>query len=338
MAAPVPSRESDPNQRFLELLARIESGLGISQVYVRNHLMPVWWEEGAENNRQAFLEGALTLAKNIGIDPECALAPGAPVKPDVPQFACKTPANTDQAKFQPTCHVAIALAEIGLRLSSKTHPKGPLSSAALRKTILERSPTVSLEAVLDISWELGIPVLHLNEAPGPKPHGFVVRLGTRYVIVLARNKKHSGWIVFDLLHELGHIEEGHLSKNDVWIDSTIEPESHDLNEQEANSYALRVLCEQSNVPAYLNFRSASNLIRSANAFGDAFKIDPQWLIVASGWNHGRWAAVNKALVDGWPNDDAVALINRKMIEHGQLNELSEREANLLQTLTGVVLP
>jgi len=324
--------QASPEARYANLLRRVRSELGIRKSYVQNHLLPDWWSEEVVKSDTGFLETGRLLARALGVSVEAALSDTLELKAADARFACKSAAGVEVENFAATRIVAQTLATLALRISPVGSEPAE-SAAALRGRILEIGGRVDLRNVLDAAWSIGVPIVHLHEAPGRKPHGFVFRLEDRYAIVLSRNMRHSGWLVFDALHELGHVCLGHLSEADVWIDE-IDSSDSDEKEAEANAFAVSALTGGTTLPPPINLATSWQAARTAKIRGEELRTDPQWLIVASGNRKSSWPEVQRTLADRWPDDDATRLINEKMVEHGCTDRLARNEVELLGRLTG----
>ena len=60
-------------------------------------------------------------------------------------------------------------------------------------------------------------------------------------VVLSKNAKHSAWLLFILTHELGHIVQGHVSRDGVLVDELVDRSIRDKEEKAANAFALELL-------------------------------------------------------------------------------------------------
>lgn len=131
--------------------------------------------------------------------------------------------------------------------------------------------------------------------------GMVTFAGGRPVIVLTK-KASADWQLFVLAHEIGHIACHHLSFDDgeAILDETIDSDpSNDINEQEANHFALQVI-----TPHGLGLRiedrvpKAPELAVDALRFGREHGIHPGHVILS---------AVRHTTIDGkqlWPLGNA----------------------------------
>jgi hypothetical protein len=81
----------------------------------------------------------------------------------------------------------------------------PTDAIAVRDAILAAYGTVEFSTILRYAWDLGVPVVPLND-PGAF-HGATWRIGGRDIVVLKqRTRSRARWSI-DLLHELRHTSE-----------------------------------------------------------------------------------------------------------------------------------
>jgi hypothetical protein len=109
------------------------------------------------------------------------------------------------------------------------------------KQQLEHLGGLTLRALLDYSWSMGIHVIPLNDAG--TFHGAAWQVNGKKVIILKqKNQSHAKWL-FDLLHELMHVFNHLKDDNEIVVEfSDINPwNSDDDQETEANTFANAVI-------------------------------------------------------------------------------------------------
>lgn len=105
------------------------------------------------------------------------------------------------------------------------------------QAVTSKGKPMTFETVLNFTWDCGIAVLPLREAGGF--HGAVWKIRNTPVIVLKQNTPLESRWLFDLLHELGHIANDHVTSDEAIIeDKPIKIGGRD-NEEEiaANDWA-----------------------------------------------------------------------------------------------------
>jgi transcriptional regulator with XRE-family HTH domain len=111
----------------------------------------------------------------------------------------------------------------------------------VRKSLLDRSQNLNLTEVLHYLWDIGVPVLPLNDRG--TFHGACWRVSGRNVIVLKHQSKFLARCVFDVLHEMHHAGEDPDNPVLSWIEES-EISSQRRNspeEQAASEFAGNVL-------------------------------------------------------------------------------------------------
>lgn len=243
----LPSSNISVNDVF-ERLGR----LGYPKSFVLNRLLPSplsaeieLSEEGKGSvNGNLALRTASTVSRVFGWKPAAFLGPRLPsLNPAIvatAKFKASTSAEEKQlSAYTVYAHIlALLVLEATKHLEQKPVPTDPLE---LRQIILKRSVRVNFENALRLVWDLGIPVLPLND-PGAF-HGACWRVGGRNVIVIKQlNQSAARWL-YDLLHELRHTTEAQQDEEWALVEtSPISPDRVESEEEEeANYYAEDVM-------------------------------------------------------------------------------------------------
>lgn len=344
LVAPTKKNNRRPLQ---ELFARLRA-LGLSTPYVRDYLLPEWWDDDAALTPVGLEEATWTIARNLGIDAQSLRSSDAPLR--VPMRAnvqYKLPSGTTQE--------AVALArtlcgQVAKFVVLGTPPaKEELAGEAgvLRERILEAGASwVGFEELLDMSWRLGIAVLHVANFPRgvTKMDGIAIDFDGRRAIVLTSQKTQPAWLLFTLAHELGHIARGHLATGATLVDGEIDEGSTDPEEQEANEYAIQLLTgdARTRVVAGDTWLNASALASRSLALGRERAIDPGHLVLnyahsMMGNSHSRngnfWPVANAALKKLPDPIDAVAMIRDRLSANLDWSKLPDEAASFVMRMT-----
>ncbi len=105
----------------------------------------------------------------------------------------------------------------------------------IHKLIVEQYSKLSLENCIHYVWNLGIPIIALDD-PGVF-NGACFRMGERYVIILKQKTRFEARWMFDLFHELCHIISG-KEKIHISVDSF---EFSNKEERRASNFSAAVL-------------------------------------------------------------------------------------------------
>ena len=137
-------------------------------------------------------------------------------------------------------YLALVVANACRRRPEREIPK---DFNVVRKVILDTYGSLSLKCVLNYVWDLGIPVLALND-PGAF-HGACWRVEGRNVIVLKQRSPYLARWVHDLIHELRHASEEPDAPTHGWIEESeiASTRRTSLEEQAANRFAAEVLLD-----------------------------------------------------------------------------------------------
>ncbi|WP_148701800.1 XRE family transcriptional regulator [Candidatus Nitrososphaera evergladensis] len=132
-------------------------------------------------------------------------------------------------------YLASIIAQATEQLPRKAIPKDPY---VIHETIIAKSGSLSVASLTRFIWELGVPVIALDD-PGAF-HAACFNINNRNVIVLKqRTSSESRWM-FDLLHEVWHAAQDSKQKIHIASDPGA-PEYSSQEEIVANLFAAAVL-------------------------------------------------------------------------------------------------
>lgn len=291
---------------------------GFAQRYVRDVVLPEWWDDEAATADAALAEALLTIAQLTGLD-YSSLRGEAEAQPAVPEgVRFKRAQSVAESDLLVCSNVALRTAALAALCVSDGELSVPLSAAAVRNEILARGePWVSLETIVDACWAAGIPVIHLSQLPpkAKKMDGMSAMVQGRPVIVVTRQNRASAWLAFIVAHELGHIVLGHLKENEAIVDNDVADLADD-EEQQANRFALELLCgdPRARLTTSQRWPKAPELAAHAKEFGQRNQIDPGHVVLNFGKSMDLFNIACAALNCIEPNADAPGLIRRKMME------------------------
>lgn len=213
-----------------------------------------------------------------------------------------------------------------------------LSAAVIRRRILQTGALwVGLEQLLDVCWQIGVPVVHLCQLPygSKKMDGMVCWAEGRPVIVVACQHKSMAWQLFILAHELGHIICGHLLPDSPHIlDDKVSTDVLEQQEQEANDFAVTMLMGHKNMA----FRPQSSLLtgpelaEDAKELGADLQIDPGIIALNYSWHQRGFPVAMTALTLIEPDANAADLFKSKY-DHLDLEALPQDSRRVFNCLT-----
>ena len=151
----------------------------------------------------------------------------------------KKPGNANLNQIKAYSHYAHFIAKASSKACHKLPFKDyPENIDEFRQLILKKYGEISLEALLETVWDLGICVIPLTDSG--MFHGASWNIDGRHIIILKqKTDSHAKWI-FDLLHELYHVF-AHLGEDNTSVieETELSPvASNDSEEElEANTFA-----------------------------------------------------------------------------------------------------
>ena len=227
------------------------SGLGFSKEFVLQRLLPqqlatdLREQKKSTANTPNLFRAASIIGEVLGVEP-ARLMDSQLTTLDlttVYDTRFKRPVNTSLEKIGPYALYARTLASTLLDACENLKRKEiPGDYNLFRNQVIANYQEISFETVLRYVWDLGIPVLPLDDSK--YFHGACWRINGRNVIVLKQKTHSSARWLFDLLHELDHAAQSSDQENFAVIESSdnITGEAaRSLEERKANHFAAQVL-------------------------------------------------------------------------------------------------
>jgi len=314
---------------MIQLYSRLGS-LGFPRKYLREIVLPSWWDDEVAHNPAGYTEGLLLLSRNLGLDLSSMQNESVPIGlRNLGACKFKKSATTSDEDLMLARIVATRTVEL-LSAAVPVPKKLPLTSAAdIRQLILRAgAPWVNLASLVDYCWSVGLPVIHVSAFPpkAKKMDGLAYARSGRSAIALCKNTHHSAWLLFILAHELGHIVRGHVNGDGVLIDEQVDRNSTDAEEKAANAFALELLTGNPESRVFsVGPVSARALAKAAYQAGVHEQIDPGHIVLNYAYQMGNdyFAVANAALKLLDPHADAVGLVRSRMLAHLDKTRLSE---------------
>ena len=225
---------------------------GLAPEWVRKFALPDWWTDNEAHSATGAAMARGFIARHVGLD-AAALGRGEVICAEDVTVRHEKHLGCSEGKTAWVSCLAVRAARLALKGAvpqMQPAKEGAMPTAAtLRRALLRESPFVSLEGVLELCWDLGIPVLPITEFPTGthKMDGLAVTFEGRSAIVLSkphridgcRKQRHllgsaivlskphsySAAMPFVLAHELGHILLGHCGDNGISLDKGLAWES-----------------------------------------------------------------------------------------------------------------
>lgn len=327
----MPSPDNPMRALFLKL-----SAAGIPSSFAKR-MLPSWWDDEAANDPAGLQQAQLYLSRAFNIDLRSLADAGRTPLFRANERKYKLSKNVSENDVSASANYVTGIARIALAAYPGEQKAVSNDPVILRNAILRTHECVNLHALLEWCRESHIPVLYIDNVPGKKMTGLVVREKGRYAIVLSK-KGHPAHLLFHLAHEIGHIGQQHLSEDGFFADEKIDSKSVDREEKEADHYAICLLngaavgYSANGGRASLN---AEQLHLAAVNKGRNIRVDPGHIIANYGFNQGRFPVASSALkrLEG-PSDGGV-VVNQAFFSSIDQELVSDDQLELLKTATEI---
>jgi len=312
-----------------QLRARL-SKAGVKAKFLNETVLPTWWEDSIADSPGGFREGASYLCARLGFSLASLLdADQVPIFTKSEGVRYKKAKGITEADVCLTTHYALGVARAAAAAYPGSKPAGEVPAPEEWRELLLRGsdrPWVCLRHILDASWSLGIPVIHLRNLPAgaKRPDALTTMVGDRPVIVVLNQRKSPSWIAFIVGHELGHIHHRHLKPGQTLVDEKMDKTSDEKDETDANDFAVRLLTGFPDL-GLNSTRSmgVSQLATAAISLGNKCRIAPGVLALNYGFTTGQWSLANGAVTQIEKDDDAATYLKAALETHLDPDALSE---------------
>lgn len=312
-----------------QLRARL-SQAGVKRKFLNETVLPSWWDDSIAESAGGFREAASYVCARLGFSLASLLDPDrdpAFIQGDGVKY--KKAKGLSEADVCLTTHYALGVARAVAAAYSEAKPAGEVPDPEKwRELLLQVSdrPWVCLRHILDASWSLGIPVIHLRNLPAgaKKPDALTTMVGDRPVIVVLSQRKSPSWIAFIVAHELGHVHHRHLKPGQTLVDEKIDKTSDEKDETEANDFAVRLLTGFPDLGLNSTRKMGiPQLAAAAKSLGDKCRIAPGVVALNYGFTTGLWPLAMAAVSQLEKDDDAARYLKATLETHLDPDALPE---------------
>jgi Zn-dependent peptidase ImmA (M78 family) len=273
----------DNNQHIKNLYERLKKA-GFTKKYLKEAILPDWWDDEIAKTQTGFNQLIYTLAKNLNLDIDSLRNNSSELKSHIlyTKFKKKGTDKIDES-YSFSVSIAQQIARYAVAALKTSSQKNFTKQTALdiRHKIFsnKENTTINFKNLVDFCFQHGIPVLHIPNLPSPKPEGMAFLFDKQPVIVITKKSKYPAWLLFILAHELGHICSEHLEKEGLWIDSTIKFKEIEKEELEANDFAVKLLSGFSFNYVPSNSLNDTDLANQANLISNKSQIDAGFIVL-----------------------------------------------------------
>lgn len=302
---------------------------GVNKAFAKR-LLPEWWDDSMAATPSAFLQAQLIIASGMNFELGSMRDPAADIQFKAAPRKFKMNKSVDADGIQLSAEFATGMAKLAIQAMEKQYLPLCPDPLAIRNALLKQHACVDLQALIDLCTNCGIPVLHIGELPGKKMDAVAVRQHGRVAIVLTKNTS-APYFLFHLAHEIGHIALGHLGEGDgSLIDAKIESSQGDIDEQAADTFAVKLLNGADVRYSLTNsFYSAAHIAKAAISYGQSNRIDAGHIILNYAHDIGNFMLANAALRELPASRPGMLIVNSNLRSVLNFEALSDDQAALL---------
>jgi len=211
---------------------------GFSPQYVRQRVLPFWWDDEIARSPAGLAQAAALVARHTGLDFE-SLREGSTPRFRNAECRFKHAAGTVENDLNLARALGFQLATFAALGTTTPVSQLPSTGSEVREAILKDGQIVNLKSLVDYCWRIGVMVLQFSELPNnaKRMHAMATIANGRPAILVC-HKSTEAHLLFDVAHELGHLGLQHVRDGESLVDETIDRDSKDSEELAANAYAL----------------------------------------------------------------------------------------------------
>ena len=333
-----------------DALYKTVKGLGLTRAQARR-LLPSWWSLEIEKQRDGIAELAMHLGRRLSLDVGALLSGQIRPSGAVASIAFKHRAGVESSSMQPASFIASSLVHTIVAAMPTNYEKLPARAEEIQTYVRQLSGgMVSFDALVDLCWQRGIPVIPLPHLPVGvrKMDGAALQDGNRPAIVIAKRKSSRAWLSFILAHEIAHIALGHLKPGSSIVDVSLQDmatyateSAQDTQETDADAFALQILggaVAESTIAAWPSRFSPVEIAAAARGAGQKSGIEPGHLVLRFAFKTRRWAECVTALGFLTEDLDAEGELIRKLRSHIDIDLVAEDLQDMVMQITGYEKP
>jgi len=323
-----------------DLYVRLEA-VGFPRAYVRDFILPDWWEDELAHDPGNRRLAELVISRTLKIPLASLVEPRSSLTLEGAQeVRFKRRQDVEPPYLVPAVAVARRIFEL-LFACAKDLPAFAMEGSdpeALRERILAQSPCVDLPGLLQSSWGLGVPVVHLDSLPkgAKRVDGMAFCVAGRPCIALASSRRSPAWLIWHLAHEMGHVARGHL-QNGAALDVKIDFSSEQVEEREANLFAKDLVYGSKNRGGFKAARhiTGAQLAADSRNLGALHHIYPACIVTSYGFNMTAWGTAQNALAALGAADGGPEAVRSALVEHLDLDDLTETDRQFFARAVGL---
>jgi hypothetical protein len=229
---------------FDNLIKRL-SRAGFKKDFVREALLPDWWDESGADDPSLLPELEIRVARFFGVPVASMRHPRLELSiPNYPGARLRKVANLDRNRVKAAVHTGLQIAAAvvrSLRDSARAVRLPPADPMDWYREVQCAASRFDLASIVNDLWERGIPVVHVDVLPAPKFQALACLVGGRPVIVLGHANDAPPRLAFHIAHEVGHVVHDDCGPDAPIIDEDESVVDSSTSEQLADEYAWNAL-------------------------------------------------------------------------------------------------
>ncbi|BDI29095.1 hypothetical protein CCAX7_11460 [Capsulimonas corticalis] len=323
----------------MSLLYKRLASAGFKPKFVRDTVLPSWWDDEIATTEAGYLEGLIIISKHLGIQLDALRNPAAALQSEnAPARFFKGPELASDEG------VAVAIAERAARIAilGMIEARKPVtvSASIIRRRLLGAGAAwIGFQELLQFCWNSNIPVIHVARLPAgvKKLRAVTVSVDGRPAIVFFRHDAKPAQHLFPLAHEIGHIYLNHLEFFGLIVDTETEFGFNETTEREANRFARELLTGGEELPQNYSFPPRpAEIARGCQEYANRLHIDPSFLV-------GEWVKKTKQYKEArtavnfyiQQDENALAMMAEEMSRRIDWDLIPEESQEYLLNLTRV---
>ena len=321
---------------FASLKRRLASA-GFKRDFVRQAILPDWWDEACEQDLSLLPDIDIRVARFL--DRPLSVVQDATVPLRLPQYSgakLRRVRRIDGHRLSSAIHAAIQIAGAVTRCMDYPAPESariPVDGLSWRDEIERAADVVLLQDILSDLWERGIPVIPLEVLPVPSFQGLACTVQNRPMILLGHKHDEPGRVAFIVAHEVSHISSGDCTPEHPVVDEEGQILDDSDMEQLADKYATQVLVGENSVPTVTG-SDYRELAQNAADLESNRGVDGGMIIYAWASRTRDYTRASMAVKALYKDSGAQRLLRDHFEKNVNIEDASETDRALLRCVYG----
>ena len=321
---------------FASLQRRLASA-GFKRDFVRQAILPDWWDESGEQDQSLLPDIEIRVARFLGLPLSIVRDADAPLRsPHYSGAMLRRVRDIDGDRLSSAIHAAIKIAGAVTRCMDGTPPASveiPPDGPSWRSAIERASVHITLEDILGDLWRRGIPVVPLEMLPTPSFQGLACIVEGQPMILLGHKHDQPGHVAFIVSHEVGHISSGDCTPEHPVVDEEGLIRDDSGIERWADKYATQVLVGADTAPV-VNGNDFRELAQNAANLEIEHGADAGAVIYAWAARTRDYSQASMAVRALYRDSGARRLLRYHFDNNINLEDASETDRTLLRCVYG----